>query len=98
MLSDLSASQIHYIELNLLCIIILLMLARKLRLANKSIEQSYLIALLAGESALFLTDMLWEIIDGKMIYPIWANYAVNIMYFSVLTVCPYLCLKYLIWY
>ena len=95
MLSDLSASQIHYIELNLLCIIILLMLARKLRLANKSIEQSYLIALLAGESALFLTDMLWEIIDGKMIYPIWANYAVNIMYFSVLTVCPYLCLKYL---
>ncbi|MBP0971007.1 MAG: GGDEF domain-containing protein [Oscillospiraceae bacterium] len=95
MLLDLTASQIHYIELNLLCIITLLMLARKLRLANKSIEQSYLIALLAGESALFLSDMLWEIIDGKMIYPVWANYAVNIMYFTVLTACPYLCLKYL---
>ena len=95
MLPDLTASQIHYIELNLLCIITLLMLARKLRLANKSIEQSYLIALLAGESARFLSDMLWEIIDGKSISPVCANYAVNIMYFSVLTACPYLCLKYL---
>ena len=95
MFSDLSVSQIHYIELNFLCIMTLILLARKLRLANKSIEQSYLIALLAGESALFLSDMLWEIIDGKQIYPIWANYAVNIMYFTVLALCPYLCLKYL---
>ena len=84
-----------YAELNMFCIVILLILAHKLRRVDKSIEQSYLIRLLIGLSTLFLFDVLWAIIDSNPFYSYYVNYAVNILYFTTSTTCAYYCLCYL---
>lgn len=89
------ADKIMYAEVNFLCIVILLLLASKLRRTDKSYEQAYLISLLIGQSCLFLPDALWIMIDGIASYPRWMNYAVNTMYYTASSLCPYLCLRYI---
>lgn len=91
----LELSRLLYSELNILCIIIFLLLSHKLRRADKSIEQSYLIGLLIWESVLFLLDTFWIIIDGDPQYPPTANYIVNLLYYTISAICPYFCLKFL---
>ena len=88
-------SRLLYSELNILCIVIFLLLSHKLRRADKSIEQSYLIGLLIGESILFLLDTFWIIIDADPRYPSALNYIVNLLYYTASAVCPYLCIKFL---
>lgn len=90
-----STEHILYAELNLLCIVIMVLLARKLRKADKSIEQAYLSTLLGGLAMMILFDMLWALIDRVSFIPPGINYLVNILYFSATAICPYLGLKYL---
>lgn len=88
-------SRLLYSELNILCIVIFLLLSHKLRRADKSIEQSYLIGLLIGESILFLLDTFWIIIDADPRYPSELNYIVNLLYYTASAICPYICIKFL---
>ncbi|MCR4760517.1 MAG: GGDEF domain-containing protein [Oscillospiraceae bacterium] len=88
-------SRLLYSELNILCIVIFLLLSHKLRRADKSIEQSYLIGLLIGESILFLLDTFWIIIDADPRYPSVLNYIVNLLYYTASAICPYICIKFL---
>lgn len=90
-----TAEKILYAELNLLCVVIMVLLARKLRRADKSIEQTYLSALLGSLAIMILLDMIWELIDGVAAIPPGINYLLNILYFTATAVCPYLGLKYL---
>ena len=91
----LELSRLLYSELNILCIVIFLLLSHKLRRADKSIEQSYLIGLLIGESILFLLDTFWIIIDADPRYPSELNYIVNLLYYTASAICPYICIKFL---
>ena len=90
-----STEHILYAELNLLCVVIMVLLARKLRRADKSIEQAYLSALLGGLAMMILFDMIWALIDRVTFIPPGINYLVNILYFTATAICPYLGLKYL---
>ena len=84
----------EYVELNLFCMMILLLMAGRIRIADKSQEQFYLVTLMVGESMLFLFDTLWVLIDGVREFPLMLNYVLNIVYFSLTAYCPYLCLRY----
>ena len=86
---------LFYAEINLSCSVILLLLARKLRRVDKSIEQAYLIALLIGQSILFLFDSFWVLIDSDPTYPPLVNSVLNVMYFTSTTACAYLCMRYI---
>lgn len=83
-----------YVQINLLCMTILLIMAYKLRRADKSQEQFYLVTLMVGQSIMFLFDTAWEVIDSNPVYPPLINYLVNIIYFTVVAICPYLALRY----
>lgn len=88
-------AKLFYLEINLLCISILLLLARKLRQINHSLEQTALIQLLVGEGTMFLFDTCWVLINGSKEYGPALNYTVNIAYFFCSLLCPYLTLRYL---
>ncbi|MCQ2417436.1 MAG: diguanylate cyclase [Oscillospiraceae bacterium] len=83
-----------YAELNLFCIAIQMLLAQKLHRIDKSIEQSYLISLLVGQSAMFFFDMIWVMVDGNQNISHVLNYLANILYFLSTVMCAYLCLRY----
>lgn len=87
--------KILYAELNLLCVVVMVLLSRKLRRADKSIEQTYLSALLGSLAMMILLDMVWALIDGVPFIPPAVNYVLNILYFTETVVCPYLGLKYI---
>ena len=87
--------KILYAELNLLCVVVMVLLSRKLRRADKSIEQTYLSALLGSLAMMILLDMVWDLIDGVSFIPPAVNYVLNILYFTETAVCPYLGLKYI---
>lgn len=73
---------------------ILLLMAGRIRIADKSQEQFYLVTLMVGESMLFLFDTLWVLVDGVSEFPVMLNYILNIVYFTLTAYCPYLCLRY----
>ena len=90
-----TAEKILYAELNLLCVVIMVLLSRKLRRADKSIEQTYLSALLGSLAMMILLDMVWDLIDGVSAVPAGINYLLNILYFTATALCPYFGLRYL---
>ncbi|MBQ3939520.1 MAG: GGDEF domain-containing protein [Oscillospiraceae bacterium] len=87
--------KILYAELNLICVVVMVVLSRKLRRTDKSIEQTYLSALLGGLALMILFDMLWALINGVAAIPSGINYLLNILYFTATAVSPYLGLRYL---
>ena len=90
-----TGEKIMYAELNIVCVIILLVLARKLRMSSKSIEQAYLTALLGTLSAMFLLDAFWVVINGNPMFPPVLNYLANVGFFTVTAIAPYFAACYL---
>jgi len=84
-----------YAELNLLCILILMLLAAKLRYADKSIERFFLVTLMIGQSGMFFFDTIWVLTDSVRDVPPALNYGLNICYFACMSLCPYLTLRYI---
>ena len=92
---SLDAAKVMYAELNIVCVIIMLILARKLRISSKSIEQSFLSLMLGSLSAMFLLDAFWVVINGNPAFPPPVNYVTNIFYFTVTAIAPYIAVCYL---
>lgn len=90
-----TGDKIMYAELNVVCVVILLVLARKLRMSSKSIEQTYLSLLLAVLSMMFLFDALWVVINGNPVFPPILNYIVNTVFFTTTAIAPYFAACYL---
>lgn len=85
---------ILYAEINLFCILLLAGLAITLYHNDRSILAKYLILFMVSEAVLFLSDMLWVMIDGKSSVPVWVNYALNAVYFSFIGISPYIAFRY----
>lgn len=87
--------KILYAEICVLGVITMLLLSRKLRRYDKSIEQFYLSGLLSSLALMFLFDAFWVLIDGiASVSPI-LNYVINILYFVTTAVCPFFTVCYL---
>ncbi len=83
-----------YAELNALCIAILTLLMVIYYRTEKWEKSKGFIAVLVSQCLFFGSDFFWIFVDGNTNSPIFINYLLNSLYFSMSAICAYIWVNY----
>lgn len=90
-----SLTSILYIEVNVICILLLAVLSHKLSTTNNSMRNHMLVRAFLTQDVFYLLDILWALVDGKTIswFPS-LNTLINVFYFAMSAVCVFTWFEY----